>query len=224
MCLWSSSSLFSGHAAALHPSSSPTNKKVAPVPTVMTTKAGGKLQSAPDSFPFQLFFLAVEESEHASVALRSQHTKPSAATSHLEQPLTCWLSYREFLTAGSAALPAHHRCSPHGMSRWERDFANPWWSLVAEIQNPSLAWDLNLALSFILCSEPNQTTARHEIQTPLCSGLLKIWIQLQPLMRKLLSVHGASVQHTPSLDGSTQVTGSSHLKISGEEAKVLRKL
>lgn len=58
MCLWNSSSLFSGHAAALHSSPSSTNKNVAPVPTVMTTKGGVKLQSAPDSFSFQLFFFS----------------------------------------------------------------------------------------------------------------------------------------------------------------------
>lgn len=161
----------------MHLSPNLTNRKVALVPRAMTTKKGTKLESAPDGFSLHQCFSLQFESKHVSVVLRSQCTSPAAA-SQPKQSLRGWLSNREFLTAWSTNFPANHRCSPHGVSRWEHDFAKPWWSLVAEIQNPSLAWDLNLALHFILCSEPNQTAARHENQTPLCSGSLKIWIQL----------------------------------------------
>lgn len=133
----------------------------------MTPRKGTKLHSAPDSFSLQ----HSSSSEHVPVSLHSQPTCSSQGQP--KQALLAWLSCWELLTARAVSFTADHRCSPHGASRWEHNFAKPWWSLVAETQNPHLAWDLNLAPFSILCSEPNQTAARHENQTQPCSGRVR---------------------------------------------------
>lgn len=191
------------------------------VQRIVTPRKGTELLCS-----WQLLFTAQLFSERVPGSLHSQPTCSSQGQP--KQALVAWLSCWELLTARAASFPAGHRCSPHGLSRWEHHFAKTWWSLVAETQNPHLAWDLNLALCSILCSEPNQTAVHHENQTLL--WWCKVCIQLQTPRRNLCPMW-ATLLPVPDMlgrNGSSlrkmQTPESLPLKFHGEGTKMLGRI